>query len=79
MTLIIIQNIVKRSIVYAECDIQALHAECHYAECHYAECRGAFLNESVLPQVQLSLGQKMTKIDFLGDRNLIFYLRKLCQ
>ncbi len=32
------------SVIYAECHIQALYAECHYgerqnAECRYAECR----------------------------------------
>ncbi len=31
------------SVIYAECHIQALSAECHYAECWYAECRGAQL------------------------------------
>jgi hypothetical protein len=29
------------SVIYAECHIQALCAECRYAECHYAKCRGA--------------------------------------
>jgi hypothetical protein len=24
--------------IYAECDIQALSADCHYVECRYAEC-----------------------------------------
>jgi hypothetical protein len=28
------------SVIYAECHIQAIYAECHYAECRYAECRG---------------------------------------
>jgi hypothetical protein len=37
------------SIIYSDCHIQALYAECHYAvsqchyaECPYAECRGTF-------------------------------------
>ena len=34
------------SVIYVECHIPALYAECRfaecrYAECHYAECRGA--------------------------------------
>ncbi len=29
------------SVIYAECHIQALYAECQYAECPYAECRYA--------------------------------------
>jgi hypothetical protein len=29
------------SVIYAECHIQALYAECRYAEYHYAECRYA--------------------------------------
>ncbi len=27
------------SVIYAECHIQALYAECHYAVCRYAEYR----------------------------------------
>jgi hypothetical protein len=30
-----------RSVVFAECHIYALYAECRYAECCYAECHGA--------------------------------------
>ncbi len=29
------------NVIYAECRIIALYAECHYAECHYAECHYA--------------------------------------
>jgi hypothetical protein len=34
------------NVIYAECHIQALYANCHfadcrYAECHYDECYGA--------------------------------------
>jgi hypothetical protein len=29
------------SVIYAECHLQALNAECGYAECRYAECRSA--------------------------------------
>ncbi len=29
------------SVIYAECRMQALHAECYYAECCYAECHYA--------------------------------------
>jgi hypothetical protein len=29
------------SVIYAECHMQALYAECRYAEYLYAECRGA--------------------------------------
>ncbi len=29
------------SVIYAECHIQALYAECRYAQCRYAECRYA--------------------------------------
>ncbi len=29
------------SVIYAQCHIKALYAECHYAECRYAECRYA--------------------------------------
>jgi hypothetical protein len=29
------------TVIYAECHIQALYAECHYADRRYAECRGA--------------------------------------
>jgi hypothetical protein len=31
------------TITYAECQVKAPHAECHYAKCRYAECRGAAL------------------------------------
>jgi hypothetical protein len=30
------------NIIYAECKLQALYAECHYAKCQYAEFYGAF-------------------------------------
>jgi hypothetical protein len=29
------------TLIYAECHIEALYAECRYAECRYGECRGA--------------------------------------
>jgi hypothetical protein len=29
------------TVIYAECHIQALYAECRYAACCYAECRSA--------------------------------------
>jgi len=29
------------SVIYAECRMLALYAECHYGECLSAECRGA--------------------------------------
>jgi hypothetical protein len=34
------------SVIYAECHIQALYAECLYVECHYAERHGAQKNPS---------------------------------
>jgi hypothetical protein len=39
-------------VIYAECHIQALYAECHYSECrypeiHYAECHGAYLRANI--------------------------------
>ncbi len=30
-----------QGVVYADCHIYALYAECHYTECRYAECLGA--------------------------------------
>jgi len=35
-----------QSVIYTECHLQALQAECqyvdcHYAQCHYVECHGA--------------------------------------
>ncbi len=32
------------SVIYAECHIQAVYAECGYSECRYAECHGAMFN-----------------------------------
>jgi hypothetical protein len=29
------------SVIYTECHIQGLYAECRYSECRYAECRSA--------------------------------------
>jgi hypothetical protein len=29
------------SLIYAECHMLVLYAECRYARCSYAECRGA--------------------------------------
>ncbi len=29
------------SVVYAECHIRAIFADCQYAECRYAQCRYA--------------------------------------
>jgi hypothetical protein len=45
------------SVIYAECHIQALNAECHYAECRYAECRyaecrGAKIYHTGVPSLQ---------------------------
>ncbi len=31
------------SVIYAECHVQALNAECRYTEFHCAECRGAVI------------------------------------
>ncbi len=28
-------------VIYAQCHISDVYAECHYAECRYGECRGA--------------------------------------
>ncbi len=30
-------------VLYAECHILALYAECHNAECRYSECLGTLL------------------------------------
>ncbi len=29
------------SVVYAECHVKTLNAQCPYTECHYPECRYA--------------------------------------
>jgi hypothetical protein len=34
-------------VIYAECHIKGLYAECHYAEWRYAECRGALYRQFI--------------------------------
>jgi hypothetical protein len=29
------------SVIYSECHLKTVYAECHYSECRYAECRYA--------------------------------------
>jgi hypothetical protein len=41
------------SVIYTECHIQALNAECRYAECRYAECR--YASAIMLRVVMLSI------------------------
>jgi hypothetical protein len=36
------------SVIYAECLVQSLSAECHYAECRFGDCRSAKLKGALL-------------------------------
>ncbi len=63
MTLSIIQNIVMLCVIYAECHIQAIYAECHYAERRYAECRDA------LKKGKRNNGERERKMNIQNSKN----------
>ncbi len=57
--------IVKLSIAYTQCHMQALYAKCHYAECSYAGCRGTF-SETIVQQFF-----KLTRNLFATNSNIL--------
>ncbi len=46
------------SVIYAECHVQAVYAECRYAECRYAECRNAECRSANLQPLSYNGSQK---------------------
>ncbi len=54
------------SVVYAECHIQALYAECYYAECSYAVCHGA---------IHTTVQNKVLCLSLSTSSNLLHHLR----
>jgi hypothetical protein len=50
-------------VIYAECHIQAIYAECHYAERRYAECRDA------LKKGKRNNGERERKMNIQNSKN----------
>ncbi len=57
------------NVIYAECNIPALYAECRfaecrYAECHYAQCRYAECHYAVSRGDAIQAGKNILKISY---------------